>query len=113
MAKVYSVYTDLSTGETYTSFEDDGLPDIDEAALKRPSMKCSRLQGRIALGETACKFIDAMAEDPVTPWAMREAIRSSVEWQRASPTIDELGWLLGYDPEQMDDLFAVAMQISV
>ena len=79
----------------------------------RKTMKCSRLQGRITLGETTCASLDAIADDPNTPWAMREAIKNSVEWQRTSPTMDELGWLLGYTPEQMDTLFEQAVTVAV
>lgn len=79
----------------------------------RKSMKCSRLQGRITLGEATCSALDTMAADPNTPWAMREAIKNAGEWQRTSPTMDELGWLLGYTPEQMDTLFEQAVSVMV
>lgn len=79
----------------------------------RKSMKRSRLQGRITLGEAACTALDTIAADPNTPWAMREAIKNAGEWQRTSPTMDELGWLLGYTPEQMDTLFEQAVSVVV
>ena len=80
---------------------------------KRAQMRCSRLQGRITLGEAVCASLDALAADPTTPWAMREAIKNAGEWQRNSPTMDELGWLLGYTPEQMDALFEQAVTVEV
>jgi len=36
-----------------------------------------------------------------------------IEWRRTSQTMDELGYLLGYTPEQMDDMFRVAMTVAV
>ena len=36
---------------------------------------------------------------------MREAIKNAVEWRRNSQSVTELGYLLGYDEKQMDDLF--------
>jgi len=103
-----SVFHNVLTGDTFEIL--DGRPTLIE---KERVLKCSHLQGRITLGEATCNALDALAEDPETPWAMREAIKNAVEWQRTSPTMDELGWLLGYTPEQMDTLFLQAMAISV
>jgi len=102
----------VSEGDITPFVESDQSPE-GLLILKRQSMKCSRLQGRITLGETVCESLDAIADDPTTPWAMREAIKNSVEWQRTSPTMDELGWLLGYTPEQMDTLFEQAVTVAV
>lgn len=82
-------------------------------AAERSAMVCSRLQGRLVLGEATSAALDAMAADPATPWAMRETINSAIEWRRTSQTMDELGYLLGYTPEQMDDMFRVAMTVAV
>jgi hypothetical protein len=83
------------------------------AEAVRGGMVCSRLQGRLVLGETTCKELDAMADDPNTPWAMRQAISNAIEWRRTSQTITELGYLLGYTDEQMDNLFRQAMVVEV
>jgi hypothetical protein len=80
---------------------------------ERAAMVCSRLQGRLVLGETVCAALDAMAVDPLTPWAMRETVQNAVEWTRTSQTIDELGYLLGFTETQMDDLFRAAMQVQM
>jgi hypothetical protein len=80
---------------------------------RRKAMVCSRLQGRLTLGPEVCTQIDALAADPETPWAMRETILNAVEWQRLSQTMDELSYLLGFAPEQMDSLFEIAMTVSV
>lgn len=90
----------------------DDLPVFDIAAW-RAGAKCSRLQGRLTLGPAICAAMDAMASDPATPWAMRETISGAIEWRRSSETIDELGYLLGYDAAQMDDLFMQAMMVAV
>ena len=82
-------------------------------ASERAGMVCSPLQGRLALGEETCAVIDALAADPATPWAMKQAINQAADWRRTSQTMDELGYLLGYTPEQMDDLFRLAMVIKV
>ena len=71
----------------------------------------TRRQGRLALGEAACAIIDAAAENPALPWAMRDAIKSATVWDRTSPEIDELAWLLGLDGPQIDALFIKAMAI--
>jgi hypothetical protein len=82
-------------------------------AARRAAMQCSRLQGRLTLGPAICAQLDAIAADAETPWAMREAIFNAATWHRTSPTIDELAWLLGFEPEQMDALFETAMTIAV
>lgn len=103
---------------------DDGFAQIDGAWVQkwrgedatddvRASMRCSRLQGRLVLGPDTCAALDAMAADPLTPWAMRETITNSIEWNRTSEAMTELGYLLGYTPTQMDDLFRIAMTVRV
>jgi len=82
-------------------------------AAERASMKCSRLQGRLVLGEATCDALDAMAADDLTPWAMRQTIQNAIEWSRMSQSMTELGYLLGYTPEQMDALFRLAMTVDV
>jgi hypothetical protein len=44
---------------------------------------------------------------------MRQAISNAIEWRRTSQTITELGYLLGYTDEQMDNLFRQAMVVEV
>jgi len=82
-------------------------------AAERATMKCSRLQGRLVLGEATCTALDAMAADPATPWAMRQTIQNAIEWNRMSQSMTELGYLLGYTDTQMDDLFRLAMTVDV
>ena len=90
------------------------LPDPTEAlAAERSTMQCSRLQGRLVLGEATCTALDAIANDDLTPWAMRQTINNAIEWRRTSQAMTELGYLLGYTDAQMDDLFRLAMTVDV
>jgi len=89
-------------------------PDTAEAlAAERAAMYCSRLQGRLVLGEATCDALDAIAANTATPWAMRQTINNAIEWQRTSQAMTELGYLLGYTDAQMDDLFRLAMAVEV
>ena len=82
-------------------------------AQMRAGLTCTRLQGRLTLGEAVCAQIDALAADPATPWPMREAISHAGLWVRASQTMDELGYLLGYTDAQMDALFVAAAGVEI
>jgi len=82
-------------------------------AAERAGMVCSRLQGRLVLGEATCAKIDALADDPKTPWAMRQTILNAIQWERTSQSMTELAYLLGYTDEQMDELFRIAMTVRV
>jgi len=82
-------------------------------AAERAAMKCSRLQGRLVLGEATCTALDAIVVDDLTPWAMRQTIQNAIEWSRMSQSMTELGYLLGYTDTQMDDLFRQAMTVDV
>lgn len=84
-----------------------------ELAARRAGMVCSRLQGRLVLGPEVCATLDAVASDPATPWAMAETIRHASTWHRTSQAIDELGYLMGFTPEEMDALFDAAMAVVV
>lgn len=80
---------------------------------ERAGQKCSRLQGRLVLGEATCIALDAIAANPQTPWAMRETILNSIEWNRTSQAMTELGYLLGYTDLEMDALFIKAAKVVV
>lgn len=84
-----------------------------ELAQRRATMKCSRLQARIVLGEAVCTALDAIAADPQEPWAVRQAILYAGEWHRNSETMEALAWAMGYTPEQADALFEAAMQVAL
>lgn len=82
-------------------------------AAERSQMVCSPLQGRLALGEAVSTQLDLLAADPNTPFPMRLAINTAIEWRRNSQAMSELAYLMGYDEYEMDDLFRFAMTISV
>lgn len=73
---------------------------------------CSPLQGKLVLGENEWARVEALVADPDTPFAMRIAITSATRWNRNSQMMDELAWLMSYTPEQVDDLFMAAMNIT-
>ena len=79
----------------------------------RAAMSCSELQGRLTLGPEVCAMLDALAVNPLTPWAMRQTIAKAGTWYRLSQLIDEMGYLLGYDDAQMDSLFRAAGRVVV
>ena len=83
----------------------------DLLADERAGMVCSRLQARVAVGPDTCAALDAMAADLQTPWALRQTLLYAQEWQRNHRSMDELGWALGYDPAQIDDMFRLAMTL--
>lgn len=114
------IITDAKTGEV--TIRDISEAEAIERGLIQPppsiedqraAMICSRLQGRLILGEAVCNAIDAIAADIKTPWAMRQTINNAIEWHRTSQAMTELGYLLGYSDEQMDDLFRAAMTVDV
>ena len=83
----------------------------DVLQAERAQMQCTRRQARIVLGPDTCAAIDALADDPETPWALRQTLLYAQVWERAAPEIDEIGWALGYDAEQTDALFRAAATI--
>ena len=76
-------------------------------------LTCTRFQGRMALGAERCAQLDAIAADPATPWATREAIANTTEWIRNSPLVDSIGAAFGLSSGEIDDLFAAARSIEV
>lgn len=76
---------------------------------RRTHMVVSRRQARLALGEERSALLDAASDDIALPWPMRDAIKSSHEWHRTAPEVDELAWLLGLSSDDIDQLFTAAM----
>lgn len=83
-------------------------PSIDDL---RAQMVCSPMQGKLALGQAEWAKIEAYRDTEAT-WAQRIVIDSAQEWRRNSQDIQFFGYLLQYTDDQMDALFAAAMQIS-
>ena len=84
-----------------------------DLAARREAMVCSRLQGRLVLGQDVVARLDAIAADPAESWGLRETISNATEWHRTSQTMAALAWVLGITDEQMDTLFGAAMQVVV
>ena len=83
----------------------------DLIAAQRAQMQCTRRHARIVLGPDTCAALDAIADDPETPWAMRQTLLYAQTWDRTALEIDEIGWALGYGAEQIDALFRAASAI--
>lgn len=79
-----------------------------QRVIRTVELIVTRRQARLALGEARCAVLDAAADNPALPWAMRDAIKSAHEWHRSAPEIDELAWLLDLTPPEIDGLFRVA-----
>lgn len=79
---------------------------------ERAAMKCSRRQGKLALGEEKWKEVLSIADDPEMPWGLRVAVHDTYEWHRNSEEMSALIWAMGLTPEEADDLFRAAMKVS-
>ena len=80
-------------------------------AAERANMKCTRQQGKLALGPTVWASVLTMVDDPDTPWGLRVAIEDTVEWRRTDEDMQALVWAMGLTEEQADDLFRLAMTL--
>lgn len=105
--------SDAGPGWTHdgTTFAPPSIDPAEALAAERARMVATRRQVRLALGEAGCAAMDAAADDPDLPWAMREQIKSSHEWHRSAPEIDEFGWVMGLDANDIDALFQSAMSL--
>jgi hypothetical protein len=73
-------------------------------------MVISPLQGILTLGETEWGKVLAYRE--TASWQERIVIDNAADWVRTSQNIAFFGYLLGYSPEQMDELFTAAAQVT-
>jgi len=87
--------------------------EADRVDAWRSSARCSRLQGRLALGESEMArfytFIDGLSNS----WTLLQIVNNSGTWQRDSEDMMLLGFALDYKAEQMDALFVSAMHLEV
>ena len=81
---------------------------------------CTRLQGRLALGEAEIArldaFIDGLPDNWTVQydnWSLRQLVDNAVTWQRNSQDMQMLGFALDYTPEKMDETFVKAMAIEI
>lgn len=81
-------------------------------STERAAMVCSPMQGILTLGEVEWAKVVAY-RDTQAAWAERVVIDSALDWRRTSQNIAFFQYLLGYTDAQVDDLFRVAMQVTV
>ena len=84
--------------------------DAELLAVERADMRCSPLQGILALGETEWGKVLAYRE--TATWGEKAIIDHAGLWRRNSENIAFFGRLLQYTPTQIDALFRAAMQIE-
>ena len=85
--------------------------DAELLAAERAAMKCTRQQGKLALGPTEWAGVVALADDPDTPWGLKVAVQDTVEWERMDQDMAALIWAMQLTDEQADDLFRLAMTL--
>ena len=92
----------------------------EQIITQRAGMVCTRLQGRLALGEAEIArldaFIDGLPENWTVQydnWSLRQVVDNSVTWRRNSQDMVMLGFALDYTPERMDETFVKAMAVEI
>jgi uncharacterized small protein (DUF1192 family) len=78
----------------------------------REGMSCSRLQGRLALGQAEIARLDAFIDGFPNNWSLRQVVDNALTWRRNSQDMLMLGFALGYTEEKMDETFIRAMAIE-
>ena len=79
----------------------------------RDGMVCTRLQGRLALGEAEIARLDAFIDSFPNNWSLRQVVDNAVTWRRTSQDMVMLGFALDYSPEKMDETFILAMAVEI
>jgi hypothetical protein len=77
----------------------------------RVEMSCTKMQGVLTLGEANWSKVMGFYTTDAT-WVQKAIIDSAANWQRLSENIAFFGYLIGFDDEQMDDLFAAAALVE-
>jgi hypothetical protein len=104
---------DVAVGETYETgrwvigYTVENIP-IEDV---RAGMSCTKMQGVLTLGETNWSKVMAFYTTNAT-WVQKAIIDSAANWQRTSENIAFFGYLIGFDDEQMDALFAAAALVE-
>lgn len=89
-------------------------PDPDPSlalVAERAAMRCSPMQGILALGEDRWATVQAYYNEHAT-WAEKVIIDRAGDWRRLSQNIAFFAYLLDMDDEETDDLFRIAMTIE-
>jgi hypothetical protein len=74
----------------------------------RAKMSCTKMQGVLTLGEANWSKVMSFYTTDAT-WVQKAIIDSAANWQRTSDDLKFIGYLIGFDDEQMDTLFAAAV----
>jgi hypothetical protein len=77
----------------------------------RAGMSCSKMQGVLTLGEANWSKVMAFYTTDAT-WVQKPVIDSAGQWQRVSENIQFIGYLIGFNDEQMDSLFTTAALVE-
>lgn len=107
------------TNEDGYSIEDepDPAPYVPTLADLHAAMKCSRMQGILALGEVTWAKVEAYRDavdvngQPMTPWQQKVIIDDAGDWHRNSQNIAFFGYLLGLTDDEIDAKFREAAGI--
>lgn len=75
----------------------------------REATSCTRMQGILALGPV--RWGTVMAYRDTASWPEQIVIDSASDWNRLSQNIEFFAYLLSLSEEEVDDLFATAVQI--
>jgi hypothetical protein len=77
----------------------------------RAEMSCTKMQGVLTLGEANWSKVMNFYTTDAT-WVQKAIIDSAANWRRTSENIAFFGYLIGFDDEQMDALFAAAALVE-
>ena len=78
-----------------------------ELIAERASMRCSPMQGKLALGEAVWTQVELFRDNGAS-WTERVIIDSALDWERNSVNIAFFQQMLGMTDEQVDNLFRLA-----
>jgi hypothetical protein len=108
--------TERTTSATVDTVETDRVlrtVTISDMAIEdiRARMSCTKMQGVLTLGEANWSKVMAFYTTDAT-WVQKAIIDSAANWQRTSENIAFFGYLIGFNDDQMDALFAAAALVK-
>ena len=98
--------------EVYVAPTQAEIDAADSAALAKriAKLSCTKMQGILTLGETKWGEVLAYRDHADTTWAQKMIIDSAQDWRRISENIKFIGYLIGFDNDQMDAMFIEAVK---
>jgi hypothetical protein len=94
----------LTDGAWVIGYTVENIP-IEDARAK---MSCTKMQGVLTLGEANWSKVMNFYTTDAT-WVQKAIIDSAANWRRTSDDLKFIGYLIGFDANQMDALFAAAV----